>query len=586
MQYCQRKALGGVGGVSRAITLFLLLLVASMALPSAAAAQEAPPIVPGQQQEGNPLVFGIASHAWWLDPLVYGNQLFPALEDLGVTTVRVSIDWRRFEATEGVYDFSLYDRVFGELAARNIVIVADFNTIPPWASTDEAGCADTALEIYACQLREDKYAAYEAAVRVALTRYAWIQYWEFWNEPEMWRYLGEDATVYLRHLRTFYDIAHQINPEVVVAANTLVGVEYMEYVYNLSDAFYGVGNTPWDAIAIHPYNWNFTPGEGVRPLEINYDRVIALHDLQKRRGDGDQKIWITEYGWNNAPEDQARNLLVALDWMKRQPYIQFAHLHMLHDWNEVPLDFFGLMRIVPDAYGVPRLTPETRFEPKQPFYDAFKYASRAGLPNRPADSATTLTFPNTGHTVSGRFLKAWHERGGLRVLGEPLTRPYPRLQDGRWLLVQDFERARMEYHPEFQGTPAEVLLTLAGNIATAGRRNEPPFQRLLACSPTPDYDCYPETGHTLGYGFREFWNTRGGLATFGYPISEEFWEGGYVVQYFERARFEFHPENAGTEYVVLLGLLVRDSLTAEGWLYPNSVEATHPLLPTAREFGR
>ncbi|MDZ7307204.1 MAG: hypothetical protein ONB49_09125, partial [candidate division KSB1 bacterium] len=87
-------------------------------------------------------------------------------------------------------------------------------------------------------------------------------------------------------------------------------------------------------------------------------------------------------------------------------------------------------------------------------------------------------------------------------------------------------------------------------------RQRPPFQRLLACSPTPDYDCYPETGHTLGYGFREFWKARGGLATFGYPISEEFWEGGYVVQYFERARFELHPKLGPN--VVLLGLLGRE----------------------------
>jgi hypothetical protein len=45
---------------------------------------------------------------------------------------------------------------------------------------------------------------------------------------------------------------------------------------------------------------------------------------------------------------------------------------------------------------------------------------------------------------------------------------------------------------------------------------------------------------------------------FGYPISEEFFEGGSVVQYFERARFEWHPENEGTPYVVLLGQLGRE----------------------------
>ncbi|HYP19030.1 MAG TPA: N-acetylmuramoyl-L-alanine amidase, partial [Chloroflexia bacterium] len=53
----------------------------------------------------------------------------------------------------------------------------------------------------------------------------------------------------------------------------------------------------------------------------------------------------------------------------------------------------------------------------------------------------------------------------------------------------------------------------------------------------------------------------GGLAQFGFPISEEYKETledgrSYTVQYFERARFEYHPENL-PPYNVLLGLLGR-----------------------------
>jgi hypothetical protein len=337
--------------------LLLMLSVIGGLLPAGGASADDAP------QPGNPLVMGIAAHAWWLDPEAYGDQLFDAMDDLGVTTVRIGIDWKRFEPVRGQYDWSLYDRVFTELAKRHIVIVATFNTIPAWASVDAAGCAIEAQEIYTCQLRDDRYADFENAVRATLTRYAWVQYWEFWNEPEMWRYLGEDATVYLRHLRTFYDIAHQINPEVTVAAQTLVGSEYMEYVYNLSDAAYGKGNEPWDAISIHPYVWDYTPEAYGRPLELNYDRILGLRGLMLDRGDGDKKIWITEYGWNNGVQNQARNLVAALDWMKQQPFIQFAHLHMLHDWNEEQLDSFGLMSIAPDKYGVPRLPPDTVFVP-------------------------------------------------------------------------------------------------------------------------------------------------------------------------------------------------------------------------------
>ena len=71
---------------------------------------------------------------------------------------------------------------------------------------------------------------------------------------------------------------------------------------------------------------------------------------------------------------------------------------------------------------------------------------------------------------------------------------------------------------------------------------------------------FPETGHNLGGVFRNYWQTNGGLALFGLPLTEEFVETNpddskpYTVQYFERARFEYHPENAAP-YTVLLGRL-------------------------------
>ncbi|CCF84518.1 hypothetical protein NITHO_3510023 [Nitrolancea hollandica Lb] len=37
------------------------------------------------------------------------------------------------------------------------------------------------------------------------------------------------------------------------------------------------------------------------------------------------------------------------------------------------------------------------------------------------------------------------------------------------------------------------------------------------------------------------------------------------MQYFERARFEYHPEFKGTEHEVLLGLLGNQVLNAPGW---------------------
>jgi plastocyanin len=71
---------------------------------------------------------------------------------------------------------------------------------------------------------------------------------------------------------------------------------------------------------------------------------------------------------------------------------------------------------------------------------------------------------------------------------------------------------------------------------------------------------FPETGKTVSGAFLAYWDGHGGLAQQGYPISEEIQEKSdtdgkiYTVQYFERAVFESHPENAAP-YDVLLALL-------------------------------
>ncbi len=165
-------------------------------------------------------------------------------------------------------------------------------------------------------------------------------------------------------------------------------------------------------------------------------------------------------------------------------------------------------------------------------------------------SPATVYFPTTGHNVDGRFMSAWQANGGLMTYGYPLSEPLT--ESG--LTVQYFERARLEWHPESAGTKWQVQATLLGNWLTEGRRGEAPFQRLVAKT---DAHCtyYAETGHRLCFGFKSYWQQHGGLYVFGYPISEEFTENGHTVQYFERARFEWHPEYRGTPYEVLLGRL-------------------------------
>ena len=83
---------------------------------------------------------------------------------------------------------------------------------------------------------------------------------------------------------------------------------------------------------------------------------------------------------------------------------------------------------------------------------------------------------------------------------------------------------------EWAATPISRLAVDAGSV-----------QPLALGEVVPEYHYFPQTGHWLGHGFLHYWSQFGDLPTFGYPISEEVVENGLTVQYFERARFEWHP---------------------------------------------
>ncbi len=176
-------------------------------------------------------------------------------------------------------------------------------------------------------------------------------------------------------------------------------------------------------------------------------------------------------------------------------------------------------------------------------------------------------FTETDHSVALGFLTHWRKSGGLSILGYPIGDEIGG--------TQNFERQRFEYHPENAGTPYEVLLGRVGveDASHRGLDNSPPFQGLPSDT-TSDENCtfYQQSAHRLCFGFRSYWSSHGlelgdpgisereSIALFGYPISEEFTDPdtGLTVQYFERARFEYHPGNP-EPYKVLLGRLVADA---------------------------
>lgn len=90
---------------------------------------------------------------------------------------------------------------------------------------------------------------------------------------------------------------------------------------------------------------------------------------------------------------------------------------------------------------------------------------------------------------------------------------------------------------------AVFTLVLAVAVLIPALLTPPPAAASRAALPL----AFSTTNHAIRTpAFIRAFQAQGGVAAFGYPISDETTEGGRRVQYFERARFAFHPERAGT----------------------------------------
>ena len=150
-------------------------------------------------------------------------------------------------------------------------------------------------------------------------------------------------------------------------------------------------------------------------------------------------------------------------------------------------------------------------------------------------------FVETGHYVCDEFLEFYDTRGGSEIFGFPLTEAFE--DSVLRLRVQYFQRVRMEWHPS-NPAPYKVQLGLLADelIGKLGYHFPPPPPEQIPAFNNDVHHYFSETGHVVSHAFLKYFREKGGVDIFGYPRSEFMLEDGYVVQYFQRARMEWHPE--------------------------------------------
>ncbi len=183
------------------------------------------------------------------------------------------------------------------------------------------------------------------------------------------------------------------------------------------------------------------------------------------------------------------------------------------------------------------------------------------VPSAPAQAAARCfaNVPGINNCIDGRLRTFWEQQGGLPVFGYPIGPQHAEQTSVGTVQVQQFERARLELHPE-NPAPYDVLLGRLGADALNGATPAPE---------TPRAGCrfFAETQLNVCGSFLRTWRRYGldlgqpgmteaeNLALFGLPLTPPqqatLSDGrSYTVQWFERARFEDHGAQG-----VMLGLL-------------------------------
>jgi spore germination protein YaaH len=330
-------------------------------------------------------------------------------------------------------------------------------------------------------------------------------------------------------------------------------------------------------VGVYGYDWPTDPqGKSTGHAEyLTHEQAEALKKLPGATGGYDQAAHapFVRYTRNDQTREawyeDRRSFEAKLDLITRYNMAGFGIWRL---GQEDP----GIWDVIngnrPPAQSQPSATPTTRtvpptatatFTPVPPTPTATPTPPVACLPVAPFKAASNkLYFEATRHSLGGIFLQYWQQNGGLPIFGYPLTEEFTEISptDGKPYKVQYFERNRFEHHPEYAGTPNEVLLGLLGVQAIGNRI----FPQATDIETGPDVVYFPQVKHSLSGPYLKYWQGNGGLTRLGYPVTEPVLEQSptdgktYSVQYTERARLEYHPEYAGTQYEILLGLLGLD----------------------------
>ncbi len=294
----------------------------------AATATTAPPTDTPRPPTATPAPEALNTFAYGLQAHMIGvghDDTVKAIKDLGFGWLKQQIEWKKFEQAKGQYDWAEIDRAVDTCNKNGIYLLLSVVKAPDWARGPNP---DTSVE--GPPTDPEDFADFMGAMAA---RYKGrVQAYEIWNEQNLhyeWGNEQIDAARYVQLLAAAYRAIKAADPQALVISGALtpagtvpgpdgrlLAAEDVTYLRQMYQA--GLKNY-CDAVGVHPSGYNIPPDEDWQTYQDPTAKFRGLWDtphyswsfkgvmenyrqVMAENGDGNKRLWVTEFGWASEPE--------------------------------------------------------------------------------------------------------------------------------------------------------------------------------------------------------------------------------------------------------------------------------------------
>ncbi len=260
------------------------------------------------------------------------RQRYSAYTTLDLVGCGNGWDGTEIEPQAGVYDWQLSDAVINAIRQANLIPVIVLDGSPAWArAPQDRGANGSALAPPADPATFARFAGQFAR------RYAGqLHFYQIWNEPNIAPHWGNhqiEPVGYAQLLKPAAAAIRAADPTAVILAAALAptadrGHTAIDEIYFLQRLYAAGAASSFDAVAVEPFGFDFSPNDPHRQLNLlNFQRVVLVRQVMIAAGDGTTPIWAVRFGWNTTPNSPWGTVLPARQAQYAHDALDIAYRH-------------------------------------------------------------------------------------------------------------------------------------------------------------------------------------------------------------------------------------------------------------------